>query len=191
MLLTALLTATTGAGATYLMSRRRRSKERRAFWVARLEGNDVDRPLETRHLSPSLAQLAVGARLARLALETPLVRYEEPWIQPTPWGARDRLRDYDLALCEARRAVWEWLVAISRLGPRDIEVLRQLQLDPRPLRAMVYAPGIFERDVPVFQDALFPPKPDVERSRQALFSAIDHLRQFEMAMATHRPSAYR
>lgn len=181
MLLTTLLTATTGAGATYVMSRRQRLKERRAAWMARLAAHEFEVPLELGHVSPSLAAVAMHARLARRALETPFVRVDQP----------GGVRDYDLGLAQARHAVWEWLVTISRLETLELEVLRRLRLDPRPLRSMVFARGVFERDVPVFEDPWFPPRIDADQCRETLLTAIEQLRRFEVVIASHRPSTYR
>ena len=186
-----LATTTTTAGGAYvaLSVRQRRQRQRRI--ARRLQDVDVALPLDTRHLSPGLARIAIGARTARLCLETPLCRFEEVLVRDSPWRARERLGDYDRALGDARMHLWQWLKQIAALPASDIALLRRLQLDPRPLRSVIYKPGVFDRTEDVFDASIFPDQPDLELVADELCTAMEDLRRFEVALLSHRPDPYR
>lgn len=154
---------------------------RRRAILSRLEQLEVALPLEVDHLPPRLQALALGARATRRVLETPLSRV----LRSTP----GRYGDFDLAVTEARRTLWEWMCGLKSLDAADYAILRELRLDPRPLRGLLYAPGVFERGDDVFATAL--PAPDVERVTESLCTAIEHLRRFEVALLSYRPDPYR
>ena len=158
----------------------RRVIRRRAIH-ARLERLEVALPLHVEHLPPRLQTLALGAQATRRVLETPLSRV----LRTTP----GRYGDFDLAVTDARRTLWEWMCGLKHLGAADYAILRELRLDPRPLRGLLYAPGVFERGEDVFATAL--PPPDVERVAESLCAAIEHLRRFEVALLSYRPDPYR
>jgi hypothetical protein len=189
-LVTTLLTATTSAGATYVVARARRKRARRMAMRRRLEAAS-DLPLDTGHLSPRLAELTVGARTTRLMLETPLHRFEEGFVQQTPWRMRERLAGYDIALADARLALWQWLCALRVLDEAERALLRTLGLDPRPLWTAIYRPGVFDRTSEPFDEALYPVAPDLETVAAGLCAAMDGLRSFEVALLSHRPNPYR
>lgn len=190
-LLTTLLT-TTSAGAAYVVARHRHQRARRRQLETRLTQLDVELPLDVGHLSPALGSLAAAARLARRRLETPLYRTQVAIGRELAWWSpRERVDEYDLALADARLAVWEWLVLIGRLGAAEIALLRQLELDPRPLRSLMYAPGVFERTHDVFEGPLLRARPDPCTVEAALYEAMDMLRKFEVALLSHRPTPYR
>lgn len=188
--LTTLLATTTTATAACVAVRVRKQRHRRAVVRGRLDPQELG-PLDIGHLSPKLGRLATGARTVRLLLETPLHRYECPTLQETPWRRRERLDEYDRTLSDARRALWEWLLCVSSLDAEDISLLRRLRLDPRPLRALVYKPGVFDRTQDVFDETWFPVDPDVERLVHELCEAMMRLEAFERALVEHRPTPYR
>lgn len=173
-----------------MVARARSERRRRAERRRRLARNDIEAPLETRHLTPRLASLAQAARTARLVLETPLLRFDDLW-QDTPWRTRERLAEIDAALTEARLVLWQWLRLLTELDDTELATLRQLELDPRPLRSLLYRPGIFERESPIFDEGLFPVLPDVEQVTAVLFEAMQTLRSFEEALASMHPHPYR
>jgi hypothetical protein len=160
----------------------------RTLAVSRHEGPPV---LE--HLPPALARVAAATRIVRLQLETPLQRLadSEARLSDMPWRRRERLRDYDVALVEARRALWEWLGQLAALGTADKILLGALGLDPRPLRSLVFAPGVLERTAHPFDDAWFPVAPDADCVIAALGQALHHLRRFELALASLAEDPYR
>ena len=157
----------------------------------RIEAASVDLPLDTRHLTPRLASLTVSARTTRLLLETPLHRFDETLVRETPWRLRERLTSYDLALADARLALWQWLLALRRLDEAERALLRSLGLDPRPLWATIYRPGVFDRSADPFDESLYPEAPDLELVTRELCAAMHGLRSFEVALLSHRPDPYR
>lgn len=184
------LVATVG-GAIVWVGRHARARQQDAELTRRLEAYAVDLPLDTRHLPPGLRSVAVGARVSRLSLETPLRRALETWDQFRPWQLRARLGDFDVAMADARGALWDWLRSIEALGTVEFELLRQLQLDPRPVRSLIYRAGVFDRAENPFDLPLVPVCPDVARVTEELLGAMEHLRRFEVELLGYRPRAYR
>lgn len=154
---------------------------RRRALQSRLEQLEVSLPLHVDHLPPRLQQLALGARATRRVLETPLCR--------VLGGGAGRYADFDTAICDGRRVLWEWICGLKGLAAADYAILRELRLDPRPLRSLLYAPGVFERGNNVFATTV--PAPDVEQVVESLCGAIEHLRRFEVALLSYRPDPYR
>jgi len=186
-----LIATVSGTGVTAAAVRVRRTRARRLAMLRRLEQIHVDLPLEVDHLTPRLGQLAVQARMVRLVLETPLHRFFDPRLRETPWGRRERCDDYDLAIVEARRALWEWLLAVDGLDHADRGLLRQLGLGIGRLRSVMRQPGVFERTDDVFEETLYPMPPDPEHVTAMLCVAMLDLRRFEVALLSHRPDPYR
>lgn len=149
--------------------------------LTRLAQLERDRPLEVDHLPVRLQALARGALATRRVLETPLSRI----LGSTP----GRYGDFDVAVTEARRALWDWMCGLKGLDAAEYAVLRELRLDPRPLRGLLYAPGVLERGEDVFAAAI--PAPNVDLVVGRLCDAIELLRRFEVALAAHRPDPYR
>lgn len=183
--------ATVSVACAVVRRRRRRRRHRaveRTLAVSRHEGPPV-----VDHLPPALARVAAATRIVRLQLETPLQRLadSEARISDLPWRRRERLRDYDVALVEARRALWEWLGLLAALGTADKLRLGALGLDPRPLRSLVFAPGVLERTSHPFDDAWLPVAPDADGVIAALGRAIVDLRRFEHALASLGEDPYR
>lgn len=188
---TLIIATVSGTGVTVAAHRARRARARRLDLRRRLEQIHVDLPLDVRHLTPDLGRLTIQARVVRLILETPLHRVFESLMQETPWGRRERCDDYDLAVVEARRALWEWLRAVEQLGGADRALLAQLGLGVQRLRAVMRRPGVFERTDDVFEETLYPAAPDPELVTAALCQAMADLRGFEVALLSHRPDPYR
>ncbi|MCA9705794.1 MAG: hypothetical protein KDK70_08100 [Myxococcales bacterium] len=186
-----LIATVSGTGVTVAAHRARRARARRLALRRRLEQLQVDLPLDVRHLSPALGQVAIQARVVRLVLETPLHRFFDTPLRETPWGRRERCDDYDLAVVEARRALWEWLWAVERLGGAERALLGQLGLGVQRLWAVMRQPGVFERTDDVFEETLYPAAPDPERVTTLLCQAMVDLRGFEVALLSHRPDPYR
>ncbi len=186
-----LLATVSGTGVTVAAHRARRAHLRRLALRRRLEQIQVDLPLDVRHLSPALGQLTIQARVVRLVLETPLHRFLDTPLRETPWGRRERCDDYDLAIVEARRALWEWLGAVDRLGGSERALLIQLGLGVGRLRALMRQPGVFERTDDVFEENFYPAAPDPDRVTSMLCQAMLDLRGFEVALLSHRPDPYR
>ena len=183
--------ATVSVACAVVGGRKRRRRHRDVQRTLAALDREVPPALE--HLPPSLARVALATRLLRLQLETPLQRLAdaETRMHELPWRRRERLLDYDVALTEARRALWEWLTLLAALGTADKIRLRALGLDPRPLRTLVFAPGVLERTAHPFDDAWFPVEPDADAVIAALGRALFDLQRFELVLASLREDPYR
>ncbi len=179
-LLTAALTVTATATSWAAVRRAQRAMRRRVA-QARLAQLEVALPLHVEHLPPRLQALVAGARSARRVLETPVSRV----LRASAW----RYADFDLAVTDARRTLWEWMCGLRGLDASDYAVLRELRLDPRPLRGLLYAPGVLERGEDIFSVTM--PAPDVGHVVESLCSAIEILYRFEVALLSYRPDPYR
>lgn len=141
------------------------------------------------HLSPRLAELAAQARVVRLLLATPLHRYHAPVLRETPWGRRARCDQYDLALSDARRALWDWLLLFRGLGERDRLVLGDLGVTLTPFYSALFKPGLFDRSADPWEEGLYPEAPDLDHVFAELRRTMHDLRCFELALlsAVHDP----
>jgi hypothetical protein len=185
--------AVAAAGWLAVRGRRRRTR-RRALEHALSRFEHVAVELDpSRPLSPSLMRMIDAARMARWALETPLHRLLaiEPALHEWPWHRRERASDYDAAITEARRALWEWLGTLRALPAAERMTLGGLGLDARPMWSLVLGPGVFERTEQVFDDAWLPSVPDTERVIAALAQALQDLQRFELTVLSLRQAPYR
>lgn len=190
-LLTSLLWVGGGATATVATTRLLRHRARRGRIARRLAELDVSMPLETRHLTPGLASLTRQARTLRLVLATPLQRMpDRPW-QETPWRRRQRCDEYDRALADARRALWDWLSAGSRLPAGDRAVLHRLGIELGAVRSALFAPGVLERTPDAFDDVWLPNEPDFDAVTDGLFGAMHDLHRLEYRLLSMRSDPYR
>ncbi len=193
MLADAWLLGTVAVAATGITVARRRTVKRRQRAIdAALVALPADIDVRGAQLSPALARLVDGARMTRWAIETPLRRLRAITSLALPrWASRGGADEYDIAISEARRALWEWLLSLRRLPPAERAALVGLGLDARPLWALVFAPGVFERTDLVFDEALFPAAPDADRVLAALTAAMLDLQRFELAASSLSPTPYR
>lgn len=106
------------------------------------------------------------------------------------WLLGSAFADLDLALTDARRVLWDWICGVSRLDASELALLVDLQLDPRPLRALLYQQGLFEREARPFA-GWTTPGPDVDAVTEGLCTAIEQLHRFEVALLSHRADPYR
>ncbi len=169
-----------------------RRRQRRRSWEREIQAlDDESCTTPPEHLSPALVSLARHTRTVRLQLETPLRRYSEPLLSDTPWSRRRRCSETDLALCEARLALWEWLRSFRALAQSDLEVLRALGLSLRPFRGVLFRTGIFDRTTDPWEQNLFPAAPNGERIFGELCRAMHELYRFERALHGQRVDPYR
>jgi len=115
----------------------------------------------------------------------------EPGLHEWPWRRRDRASDYDAAIAEVRRALWEWLGTLRALPAGERTVLGGLGLDARPMWSLVLARGVFERTEEPFEDGWLPAVPDTERVLAALSQALQDLLRFERVVLSLRQAPYR
>lgn len=181
-----------GALVAALAARRlaqHRGHRRRTRELERL-GDDLP-PGSTAHLSPRLADLAVQARIVRLSLATPLQRYQAPLLHDTPWGRRAACDQYDLAIADARRALWEWLLLFRRLGEPDRALLTSLGLSLTPFYTALFKPGVFDRSLDLWEETLYPSAPDLQHVFAELRRTMHDLRSFESTLLTAVSDPYR
>lgn len=188
----ALLTTLTlsGAVSTAVVVRFVVVHRRRKLRAAEVKALSDDVPAGSAvHLGPALAHVVAQARVVRLMLATPLERGEPPVLSETPWGRRARCDQYDLALGDARRALWEWLLLFRRLGERDRHFLLALGVSVAPFYDTLFRPGVFDRTDDPWDETLYPEAPDHERVFGALRRTMHDLRSFEVALisAVHDP----
>lgn len=179
----ALVTAAAARWAVHQRQRRVRARE-----LERLGDDPIG---NTAHLSPSLAHLAVQARVVRLSLATPLERWQVPLLHDTPWGRRAACDQYDLALSDARRALWEWLLLFRRLGEPDRQLLSALGLSLAPFHAVLFKPGVFDRSDDLWEQTLYPAAPDLARVFAELRRTMHDLRSFELTLLGAVSDPYR
>lgn len=173
-------------------ARRQRANLRREL-RALAEGTYAPASLE--HLSPALARLVEETRLLRLALEEP-VQAARAWLASdrSPWLARvdmgdgsdlDRLDEVDVALVNARRAVWDWLSALEQLPEGDREVLADLGLTAGAVRAALEGRDAFRRTSARPRDE----SARIEKMVEPLRAALE---RYEAALSgAHRAGPYR
>ncbi len=178
---------TTVAAVRWWNNRRKQHARDRALEAA----HDDAEAINTRNLSPELARLAQQTRIVRLTLETPLRRYSAPVLSDTPWGRRTRCDEYDNALIDARRALWDWMHAFKHLEPRDLTRLQELGLSLAPFRAVLYKRGVFDRSDDPWEQVLFPRAPDLDYVFSELRRTMYELKRFEFALTGRSLDPYR
>ncbi|MCA9688569.1 MAG: hypothetical protein R3A51_03125 [Nannocystaceae bacterium] len=188
--LTATAVAVTGVAAVRWWHNRRRQNSQRRALAATNDDPSID-ALSTRHLSPKLANLAQQTRVVRLMLETPLRRYRPAVFSDTPWSRRKRCDEYDLALGDARRALWEWMHQFKHLEREDLHRLIEMGLSLAPFRSVLFKRGVFERCDDPWEQVLYPRAPDMDHVFRELHRTMYELKRFEFALTGHALDPYR
>lgn len=183
--------AASGALMTTAVARWAVHERRRRHRAEELERLSDDQGGSTAHLSPSLAHLARQARVVRLLLATPFDRYRVGLLHDTPWGRRAACDQYDLAISDARRALWEWLLLFRHLREPDRQILLGLGLSLTPFYSALFKPGVFDRSDDLWEDTLLPAAPDLPRVFAELRRTMHDLRTFEVTLLGHNTSPYR
>lgn len=140
------------------------------------------------HLSPRLAVLAEETHRLRLELETPVRRIRAPLLSETPWARRRRCNEFDAALYDVRRAVWDWLSMLRHLDLEDRALLGQLGLSLVPFRRVLFG---CDRTGDVWEQVLWARAPDLELVWAELRRVILELRRFERALLSLPGDPYR
>lgn len=140
------------------------------------------------HLSPSLAILVEETHRLRLELETPVRRIRTPLVSETPWARRQRCDEFDAALSEVRRAVWDWLRTLRRLGIEDRKILGELGLSVVPFRRVLFD---CDRTTDVWEQVIWARAPDLDVIWAELRRMILELKRFERALLSAPVDPYR
>lgn len=165
----------------------RRHRREQAL-LRELDETNASAPTIPEHLRPSLATIAIETRRLRLELETPVRRVRAPLLGETPWGRRQRCDEFDASLGEVRRAIWDWLGLLRRLGEDDQRLLGELGLSARPFRRLLF--GCDRTDDP-WDERLWSPAPDLDGIWVELRRTIRELERFELALVGSVGSPYR
>ncbi len=147
------------------------------------------------HLSPGLARTLEDTRMLRIALAEP-IQAARAWhaADGSPWLARvdvgdgsdlDRCDEVDVALVNARRAVWDWVSAVEALPEDDQRTLEGLGLTTGLARDLLAGRNAFQRTSRT-------PKRELDRIEQQLHPLVASLERFESGLQrTSRGSVYR
>lgn len=165
-----------------LVAARRQSLNVRRELKALSEAIDVEVP---QHLSPSLARMLAETRMLRIALAEPL-QAAQAWhaadaskllahVDIGDGSDLDRCDEVDMALVNARRAVWEWVSAVERLPDNDQRVLERLGLHTGMARGL-----LTERNA--LQRLGHMPRKELERIEQQLHPLVASLDRFEAGL---------
>jgi hypothetical protein len=140
------------------------------------------------HLSPTLVEIACETRRLRLELETPVRRVRPPLMSETPWARRARCDEYDAALYEVRRATWEWLRMLRRLGTEDRKLLGELGLSVAPFGRLLSG---CDRTSDVWEQVVYMKAPDLDLVWAELRKMMHELDRFERALLSGPSNPYR
>lgn len=141
------------------------------------------------HLSPGLRRVAHGAHTLGLILDQPIRRAPDPLMAELPWVRRAHCDEYDLAVTDIRRAVWEWLKDVERLSEGERRRLGELGLSPRPFRRLLYA-SLDRTDDP-WEEVVWPTAPNFERVAVEVAQVRIELRRFQSALVGPQLNPYR
>ena len=140
------------------------------------------------HINPTLAEIAQLTYRLRLELEIPIRRVRAPLVSETPWGRRQRCDEYDAALYEIRRSIWEWLRALRRLSEQDRMTLGELGFSAAPFRRLLFG---CDRTTDVWEQVVWARAPDLDAVWHELRRTILELKRFERALLHTAASPYR
>lgn len=170
-------------------ARRQHANLRRALRAA---DEAIDSPYS--HLTPTLARLAEETRVLRSVLEEPLQAARawcsadnSPILSKVDFGDGsdlDRCDDFDVALVNARQAVWEWISVIAALPEGDRVRLAELGLSDGEARRLLARSDAFRRTSRKPKQELA----RVEAQVRPLMAALDY---FEAGLVRSRNAIYR
>ena len=147
------------------------------------------------HLSPTLARIVEETRMLRIALAEPL-QAVQAWyaadsskilahVDLGDGSDLDRCEELDLALVNARRAVWDWCSAVERLPIADRHLLESLGLSTGIALGLLAERNALQR---TSRD----PKKELARTQQQIHPLVASLERFETAlMQATRTGLYR
>lgn len=98
-------------------------------------------PLQTEHLTPSLARLAHDTRLLRVSLEAPVRQIRELMVGDLDSARNEDLDGFDNMLMNLSRQLGDWLRVIDELPATDAASLQDLGLSAEPVRNALMREG--------------------------------------------------
>ncbi|TPV96504.1 MAG: hypothetical protein B7733_04445 [Myxococcales bacterium FL481] len=168
------------------------------WWSRRRRRNQIERDLDAvtrtavetpKHLDPSLARVASEARMLSTLLENPVRRTVPPLLHESPWRRRERCDEYDLALGDARRALWEWVENVRHLPADERQYLIDMGLSLQPFVAFLFMTA--DRTGDVWEQVLYPRAPRLDDIHRELITAIRELDRFARVLCTAPANPYR
>lgn len=142
------------------------------------------------HLSPTLGRMLEDTRMLRVALAEP-IQAARAWhsADASPLLARvdvgdgsdlDRCDEVDVALVNARRAVWDWVRTVEALPDADQRTLEALGLTTGLARDLLSGRNAFQRISRA-------PRRELDRIEQQMQPLLASLARFEAGLqhATH------
>lgn len=147
------------------------------------------------HLSPNLARMVEDTRLLRVALVEP-VQAARAWyaadgnrilahVDVGDGSDLDRLDEVDMALVNARRAVWDWISTVEALPDGDQQFIAGLGLNTGIARGVLTQKDAFRR-------TSGRPRQEVDRIEALLLPLIASLERFETGLSgATRSTGYR
>jgi len=146
------------------------------------------------HLPPGLARLGQDTQVLTSLLQEPIQAAQawyrsdnSPILSKVDLGDGsdlDRCDDYDLALVNARQAVWDWLSTIASLSEQDRATLDELGLSDNDARELLAARNAFSR---ISRTA----KIELERLEAQVKPLLASLQYFEAGLLRARIGIYR
>ena len=140
-------------------------------------------------LSPRLRHVAQQAGILRLVIDTPLRRARDPLVGELPWVRRAYCDEYDLAVGDARKALWEWLREVERLPPADRRQLLELGLSARPFRRLLFSR--LDRTSDTWEEVVWAEAPRLDEAVVFLREVVNELARFETVVLNARAHPYR
>lgn len=168
------------------------------WWSRRRRRHAIERDLEAvsrhehhvpKHLGPSLAQVAVDAQMLGALLEDPVRRVVPPLLHESPWRRRERCDEYDVALGDARRALWEWVENVRHLPVGERQFLTDMGLSLQPFVTLLFVTA--DRTNDVWEQVLYPRAPRIDDVHRELLAAIRELDRFQRVLCTAPATPYR
>lgn len=175
-----------GVLAARWVRRRARNRRLESEQAAQRTAEQVSLP---KHLSPGLRRVAHGAYTLGLILDEPIRRAPDPLMAELPWVRRAHCDEYDLAMTDIRRAVWEWLKEVERLSEPERRRLGELGLSPRPFRRLLYA-SLDRTDDP-WEEVVWAKTPNFDRIAAELAQVRSELQRFQCALLGPQVAPYR
>jgi hypothetical protein len=132
---------------------------------------------DTRLLRIALAEPVQAARAWRAADGNRLLAH----VDVGDGSDLDRLDEVDVALVNARRAVWDWIAAVESLPDRDQQFLASLGLTTGIARGVLTEKNGFQR-------LSGRPRQELERIERLLTPLLASLERFEAELAAAKKS---
>jgi hypothetical protein len=98
-------------------------------------------PLQTEHLTPSLARLAQDTRLLRVSLEAPVRQIREQLVGDLDSARNEDLEGFDNMLMNVSRQLGDWVRMVEQLPATDATWLQDLGLSAEPVRDALMREG--------------------------------------------------